>query len=68
MSTKLDRPLPKSLHTVSVLRNTAAYFIAKDGMHPKAAMSLALDILRLRKMPDVYHLVAAAHKQLDQKD
>ncbi len=61
-----DKPLAKSLHTVSVLVQVALYVLQSNGATSnKAAIEAAIVILGLSDKPDVYDLKGAALKQLN---
>jgi hypothetical protein len=62
----MNKPLAKSLHTVTVLVRVAKAVADYEGIDPLSykAMDLALAILGLDNMPDTYGLVTAALKQL----
>jgi hypothetical protein len=61
-----DKPLAKSLHTVSVLVQVALYVLQSNGAtNNKAAIDAAIAILGLSDKPDVYDLKGAALKQLN---
>jgi hypothetical protein len=63
----VERQLPKSLHTITVLENLARHFMVQCGVqvhHPDDAMDMAMRILKLDTMPDPHSLKAAALKKL----
>ncbi len=61
-----DKPLAKSLHTVSVLVQVALYVLQSTGVASnKAAIEAAIVILGLADKPDLYDLKGAALKQLN---
>ena len=59
-----DRKLPKSLHTVTVLVKVAKDQRKTHQVSADAALDMAISILDLRDLPDVYGLIDAAKKQL----
>ena len=57
------KPLPKSLHTVTVLVNLSRY-ITVIGYGYETALQLALEILGYMECEDTHHLKDAALRQL----
>jgi hypothetical protein len=62
-----NRPIPKSLHTVTVLVKLARHFEDWESMPPEDAVDFAMRSLGLRHLPDPHGLRAAALKQLNGK-
>lgn len=63
------KPIPKSLHTVTVLVNVAAH-IRKDHPHTISvhnAVREAAEVLGLNSQPDQYGLIESAIKQLSKR-
>lgn len=63
-----DKPIPKSLHTVTVLVNMARLYMEARGHGPEVSVNTALDRLHLLHRPDPHNLRAAALKQLEAAD
>lgn len=63
------KPIPKSLHTVTVLVNVAEYCRCDGGgrMSVSDAVEFAASILGLNGRPDRYGLIESAIKQLSKK-
>ena len=61
------KPLPKSLHTVTVLVRAATMYMDTIGDYrrPSAALDQAMHYLGLDEKPDTYGLKEAALKQLE---
>lgn len=61
----MNKPLAKSLHTVTVLVRIARLLLKRDLAYSNVeAVAGALDILGLSEMPDTYALARQAVKQL----
>jgi hypothetical protein len=60
----MNKPLAKSLHTVTVLVRVARDIQARQHMANDDAVTYALNLLGLADMPDVYGLALQAEKQL----
>jgi len=66
----MDKPLAKSLHTVTVLVRVAALHLNRIGaddtpdIRARLAVSYALDTLGLNTSPDTYGLIGQAIKQV----
>lgn len=65
-ATTAQKPIAKSLHTVTVLVQVAAGFI-ETGSTPDGALDAAMDILGLTGRDDPWNTRAAALKQLSPK-
>jgi hypothetical protein len=66
----MNKPLAKSLHTVTVLVRVAKIYLpsvgqASEESRNKVAVMAAIKALGLGDMPDTYGLVDAAIKQLN---
>lgn len=61
----MNKPLAKSLHTVTVLVRVAKDIQKRAPIANDDAISLALALLGLADMPDAYGLAAQAIKQLN---
>lgn len=62
----MNKPIAKSLHTVTVLVRVARLLLKRDlAFSNVEAVNGALQVLGLDDMPDTYGLVAAAIKQLN---
>ena len=61
---KQDKPVAKSLHTITVLYQVARYLADQNGEDFDAAMHEATRILGLAGRDDPYGLVAKADAQL----
>ena len=64
----MTKPLPKSLHTVTVLKRLAQHVIDSHRSHPPISVVAAVDrataILGLWDVPDTYGLRDAAIQQM----
>ena len=61
----MNKPLAKSLHTVTVLVRVARDIQNRAPIADDTAITLALGLLGLADMPDDYGLAAQAIKQLN---
>lgn len=61
----MDKPLPKSLHTVKVLKLVAKHNAKVHDVTFEVAMEMALNTLGLNDVPDSYGLIKIAIKQLE---
>lgn len=62
----MNKPLAKSLHTVTVLVRVARLLLKRDLAYSNPeAIAGALQVLGLDDMPDTYGLAAQALKQLN---
>lgn len=59
-----DKPVAKSLHTVTVIVQVARYALETECDTPEQALNLAMRVLGLAGRTDPYALKAAAFKQL----
>lgn len=66
MSTKADKPVAKSLHTITVIVQVAKLHAAQaeTTLNKETAVALAMATLGLAGRADPYGLAAAALKQL----
>ena len=62
MTTDLTKPIPKSLHTVTVLVKLAGLFQRTQGYYPADALAAAVAFLGYADTPDAHGLAAAALK------
>ena len=61
----MTKPIPKSLHTVTVLKAIATAKQHETGLPAHACVLLALDFLGLAYSPDTHDLIAATVRQMD---
>jgi transcription termination factor NusB len=59
-----DKPLPKSLHTVTAIVRVARYIMAKHPTPANIAVAEAVEVLGYYGASDPHALAAAALKQL----
>jgi hypothetical protein len=58
------KPIPKSLHTVTVLRRVASHIADTEELLPEDCLQQALDVLGLSDLEDCYGLVQQAKAQI----
>lgn len=58
------KPIPKSLHTVTVLRRVASHIADTEELLPEDCLQQALDVLGLSGLEDSYGLVQQAKAQI----
>jgi len=61
---KQDKPVAKSLHTITVIVQVARDFMTRQGCTADEALTVALQVLALDGREDPYGLAALARKQL----
>jgi len=62
---KAEKPVAKSLHTITVIVQVARDFKVRQGCDNNEAIKVALEILGLAGREDPYKLAEAAWKQLN---
>ena len=60
--TKNEKPVAKSLHTITVIQQVTQYIIEREMLDPAFALDKALEVLGLAGRDDPYGLAAKAFR------